>query len=482
MRLVRADSRLAALATRQQPVRHASGSTRAPGLRVVGHKLSWHRVRHAKLYVVVRKVPAQPDQYLVTRHASIRPPAVPGQTVRYSARTAVAGSAWAPEVAIGYSPPGRQRDRRTAPTLQMAGGKLRWNKIGHVKTYVLVASSPGRTRFTEVRGTSVTPARVQGATVNYSVRTAVRRSAWAVPAAINSTPPAPPPAPAPSGMVVGLNAGNFGTSGAADVKNAVSYVRLDSTVGGSAVRNFTNAGVKVDLDFSGPYNTAGIGALDPGTWANNTLSWYGANCSPAACPMIEVLNEPYWPKWWGASASSQANADAYARLLKATSDAFHARYGASAPKILASCEDQSWNNYWCDEWRKSAAVPNPLQYVDGVTAHPYGGTSNRTLSAGGSTATVNNAHAASGKPVYVTEVGWPTATQCPSTGDSFQWSQAEQAANITRFIDWARSTGYVAAVMYFNYRDFGSCDWYGVESQSGAHKLGYDALKAEAAK
>jgi len=33
-------------------------------------------------------------------------------------------------------------------------------------------------------------------------------------------------------------------------------------------------------------------------------------------------------------------------------------------------------------------------------------------------------------------------------------------------------------VTIFNYRDYGSNDWYGIESASGAHKLGYDALAA----
>ena len=283
-------------------------------------------------------------------------------------------------------------------------------------------------------------------------------------------------------MLVGLNAGNFGTSGVADVKNAVGLVRLDSTVGGNTVRNFTNAGVKVELDFSGPYSSSGVSALNAASWVSNTISWYAANCNPATCPFVEVLNEPWWPRWWGANADSQANADAYARILQATWTAFHSRYGAGAPKLLAACENADWNNYWCNEWRNSSAVANASQYVDGVTVHPYGGTGNRAQSALGTRSEVTTAYAVSGKPVYVTEVGWPTATQCGPTGDSLQWSQADQAANITSFMEWARGLGYVAAAMYFNYRDFDSCNWYGIETQSGAHKPGYNALKAEAAK
>lgn len=148
--------------------------------------------------MVVRKVPGELDQFLVTRRTSVRPPAVPGQTVRYSARTAVAGSAWAPEVAIGYSAPASRRSRRTAPNAQAAGRTVRWNKIGRVKTYVLAASSPGkRSRYREVSGTSATPTPIPGATtVSYSVRTAVVGSAWSVPVSVGySAPPAAAPAP-----------------------------------------------------------------------------------------------------------------------------------------------------------------------------------------------------------------------------------------------------------------------------------------------
>jgi Glycosyl hydrolase catalytic core len=435
-------------------------------------------VRHVRLYVVVRKVPSQPDQYLVTRHASIRPPAVPGQTVRYSARTAIAGSAWAPEVAIGYSAPARPGNRRSAPTLRMAGGTLHWNKIGHVRTYVLVASRPGRpTRFTAVRGTTATPTPVQGATVNYSVRTAVRGSAWAVPVSVPYSAPAPPPAAPPSSMIVGLNAGSFGTAGAADVKNAVGWVRLDSSVGGSAAQTFERAGVKVDLDFSGPYTSGGVSALDAGSWVSNTLSFYKSYCTPAMCPMIEVLNEPGGTWFWGSNAASQSNGVAYRNLLQQTWSAFHAQYGNAAPKVLATVDGSGALTFGQNWWTPAAAA-----FVDGIVVHPYGGTGDRASSALGNRQRVIDAHNLTGEPIYATEFGWPTCGSCSSTSDSLQWSEADQATNLTNFIDWARSTGFVAAAMYFNYRDYGGGNAYGVEHQDGSKKPAYNALKAEAAK
>jgi Ca-dependent carbohydrate-binding module xylan-binding len=370
-----------------------------------------------------------------------------------------------------------------APTVTVSGQTLNWTAVAGASSYIVAAKQSGvADQYTQVTGTSFTPPAVPGATLQYSVRAAADGSIWSAPVSISYPASQPAPSPTSGSMIVGLNGANYGTTGVNDVKNAVGYTRLDNGLSTTTFANYESAGVKVEVDFSGPYNTGGVSALNPTTWASNALSWYGANCATDRCPVIEVLNEPWWPKWWGTNAGSQANADAYARLLKATWEAFHSRYGASAPKILASCEDQSWNSYWCDEWRNSGAVSNPLQYVDGVTVHPYGGTSNRTQSALGSTAEVTTAHSVSGKPVYVTEIGWPTATQCSSTGDSFQWSETDQATNITNFVEWARSTGYVAAVMYFNYHDFGSCDWYGVVRSDGTRKPGYYALQAEAAK
>ncbi|HEU4702427.1 MAG TPA: hypothetical protein VFS37_08100 [Conexibacter sp.] len=74
----------------------------APVMAVAGQALTWNAVSGVSSYVYVRKVPGQADQYAVVNGTSVTPPAVPGQTVRYSVRTNVTGSAWAREVAIAY--------------------------------------------------------------------------------------------------------------------------------------------------------------------------------------------------------------------------------------------------------------------------------------------------------------------------------------------------------------------------------------------
>jgi Glycosyl hydrolase catalytic core len=286
------------------------------------------------------------------------------------------------------------------------------------------------------------------------------------------TPPSSPQPP-PS-MWISVDAGGWGSSVAPDIAGAVPYVRLDTTAANanSSIAGWTAAGVKVINDISGPYNAGGVSAINANQWAANAVAWYRAN--PAAVA-IEVLNEPAGSWFWGSGAESPANEAAYANLLNVVHAAFVKEFGSARPLILGSYGNASaFEGEWGQAWWRDVNHES----VDGVTVHPYGGTDNRSASAEGNRLQVAQAHEQTGKPVYVTEVGWPTALGQPATGDSLQWSEAEQAQNITSFIDWAKSTGYVADVTIFNYRDYGTNDWYGIESSAGRHKPAYAALAA----
>lgn len=301
----------------------------------------------------------------------------------------------------------------------------------------------------------------------------------------SSEEPAPAPAPtseptstpSPTGMIVGLDAGNYGTSGAADVRGAVNTVRYDSERGVTALENFKKAGLRIQMLFPGPYNSGGVCALNASAWATETLAFYKANTNPTQTPVIEALNEPGGSWFWGSNAESSTNAVCYRNLLRKTHEAFHAQYGELAPKILGTLDGPnglSFGKAWfTSDW---------ATYVDGFIVHPYGGTGSRAGSALGNRALVESARAMTGGPIYITEVGWPTATGQPSTGDSLQWTESEQAANVTNFIAWAHNTGYVAEVVYFNYRDYGTNAWYGIARSDGSHKPAYEALRQAAAK
>jgi hypothetical protein len=307
-------------------------------------------------------------------------------------------------------------------------------------------------------------------------------------------------------MAVGVNAQDyggdavFGTSGTLtegqDIGGSFGYGRWDADT--SPASDFTNyyqsSGVKWDIDFSGPYSSGGVSALNPTSWAANEVSWYQTYCggSASVCPSIEVLNEPYGSWFWGSNADDQQNAVAYGQLVEDTYTAFHAKYGASSPKILAyvflgcgngsavGCSD-SWSN-WI-----ASAFPSIGNYYDGNIVHAYGGGSgySSTLSAEGNRNEITSGYDATGKPQYITEIGWPTDVGAAATGDSLQWTETQQAANIYNFVNWARGTGYVAGIWYFAYMDDGGTGWYGLtrfneNGQSATHKPGWAALQEAA--
>jgi hypothetical protein len=483
----------------------------APKVTVSGEKLSWTQVAGANNYVFVRKVPGQPDQYSTVSGTSITPPPVPGITVKYSVRTAVNGSLWAGEQSISYpepagttpgesepeaetpkgeSTPTETVDTQAAPKLVAFGLKLSWNPVGNVSAYVLAIKVPGKAeQFTEVSGTSFTPPVVAGVTVGYSVRTAVDGSAWSPEVAISypapSTPPPPPPPPSeqpkaeetPSGSIltspmwVGVDVGGWPSTFAADVAGAASYVRVNSQ---SSVAGYTAAGLHV-IDLLLDESSAGVSGLNATEYAAKAVAAVKANPKMAA---LEVLNEP--GNQWGAmgpNAGSAANAAAYDHLLEVLHEALVANFGSNYPPVLASYDGGEGPTTWGQEmW---AAEPNVGNYINGITLHSYGGTSNRAHSALGDRGQIEAAHAQHPNiPIYITEVGWPTAVGQPSTGDSLQWTEAEQAQNVTNFVNWAKGTGYIQDVTIFNYRDYGSNDYYGIETASGAHKLSYTALAA----
>jgi hypothetical protein len=74
----------------------------APSLHLSGQTISWNLVAGVSTYVLMTKVPGQAEAFTAVSGSSVTPSAVPGKTVSYSVRTAVDGSAWAPNVTIAY--------------------------------------------------------------------------------------------------------------------------------------------------------------------------------------------------------------------------------------------------------------------------------------------------------------------------------------------------------------------------------------------
>jgi hypothetical protein len=492
-RLARAEHRLARiaassgrLATLTSGVAPSLGRRAAPQLSVGSESLKWSRVAGASTYVLRRRVLGQADFYSLVHRSSATPPPVPGTDVHYALRTAARGSFWSAEASLSYPRPlPAPADRRSAPTLSMSGQTLSWEAIPGVSSYIVVRTLPGRpARYSATSGTSLTVPAALATTARYSVRAAVAGSAWAVGAAALLTAaqassraaalrsaeraaeplpvaPAATPPPAPGGLIIGVDTGSwrgnlFSELAAGGIRN----LRVsDLSAGAAAEAEAAGCAIAV-LTFQAGGT---IGGRVPATYAAEVLAY--AHSHPEV-HRIEVLNEPEL-------LSDSHNYSGYVALLKATHEALSTLPAAARPRLLAS---------WAPTYGfgKGWAAAGGLPYVDEVVVHAYGGGSGQHKGLEGARELIEQAHAESGKPVAVTEIGWPTAVGQPATGDSQQWSEAQQASAITGFAAWAHTQPYISVVIFFNAVDYGTNMWYGIERTNRTHKPSFAALGAAA--
>lgn len=432
-RLARAQARLAKVARRGgRPKAPSGGGTstealQAPQLTVSGQTLSWARIANVNTYVFVRKVPGQADQYSVITGTSITPPPVPGVTVHYAIRTSVEGSAWSSEQAIAY-PAAPTTNAQSAPALSVSGQTLTWQAIASVSTYVLAVKVPGHAdQYTEVSGTSVTPAAVPGVTVGYSVRTAIDGSAWSPEVKISypatPTPAPPPPVPASSGpFEMGVVAGSA-------IEYELPYIQklgahtarmefsIDTPVSQmeSIVGAYAQAGVR-------PLLLAGFeGRIPSSSEAQNLASWAAAfgpggtfwqgKSYPASAAVtdIEFGNETSYSYQFSDTSSASNWYDLPSYIERAKDYALRFKDAETAIQgvnpnvgLLAQADDGgSGTPTWVNSM--FAAVPDLASRVAGWTVHPYGpqweATINRLVSstkADGAPSTI---------PIYATEFG-----------------------------------------------------------------------------
>jgi hypothetical protein len=277
---------------------------------------------------------------------------------------------------------------------------------------------------------------------------------------------AQPARPASAGtFLLGLNAGYWGPSEPRDLRRVGAIVRLGNP---PRLERWERAGLEVIADFSGPYSRLGVSGLDHAAYVRRVLSFVMQNPHVYA---IEVLNEPGGSWFWGREAESQANRESYAQLLIEVHEALVSKFGARRPLELASWDGgHDSSDAWGEAWSRNAAA---LADVDGVTNHPYGGQGERSTAILGHRKLVEETEAVSHKPIYITEVGFPTGH---NFSDSLLYSEAEQAYAIASFAQWARHTGYVAAVTFYGYRDAREGGGYGVETHRGRRKAAYGVL------
>jgi hypothetical protein len=282
----------------------------------------------------------------------------------------------------------------------------------------------------------------------------------------------------PSAMVVGIDAGGWRWESAiADFSGAVKYVRSSYTNynSDSQMALLAKYGVHLmPLFFEG----GSMQELDTASHVETVVNWCRRYCKGGAfwagktdlgATTIELVNEPGNPYLHGGEPRSESSKLAYVDLTRKV----HAALApiSPLPKLLASFD----GGFEGDAYGRWIFAHGAV--ADGVTVHPYGGKSNVEQSALGGRKRVTEAHEQAGKPVYVTEIGWPTAVGQPATGDSLQWTEQQQAENIVNWVHWCRSLGYVAATVNFNLVDYGTNNWYGIDRKDLSHKPSYAALK-----
>ncbi|HEY7835885.1 MAG TPA: hypothetical protein VIB59_00380 [Solirubrobacteraceae bacterium] len=267
-------------------------------------------------------------------------------------------------------------------------------------------------------------------------------------------------------FLLGVNAGYWGRSEPRDLRRVADIVRLTNP---PRLTRWERQGLRVIADFSGPYSRGGVTALDHAAYVARVIRFVTENPRVFA---IEVLNEPGGQWFWGAQAESAANRESYAQLLIEVHDALVRSFGARRPLELASWDGgHDSSNAWGEAWSLNATA---LADVDAVTNHPYGGRGSRAKASLGNRRVVEADEAVSHKPIYITEVGFPTIGP---TDDSLRYSEAEQASAIRRFALWARRTGYVAGVTFYGYRDAREGGGYGIETHRGRHKPAFRVLE-----
>jgi hypothetical protein len=278
-------------------------------------------------------------------------------------------------------------------------------------------------------------------------------------------------------MVVGVDSGGWeGASTFTDLaKGGVTYIRTTNAYASHIEPESHAAGVHIATVVFG--TSGSIAAISTSGYAAEVKSYF-AKYGLGGALTVEVLNEPGNSVFW----SDPTDYTGYAKLAKAVHEALATLPAASRPVELCSWDGGEASPNPDKPWGEGIKAAGALPYCDGVTVHPYGGKTGGDGGALGGRKDVELAHSESGKPVYVTEIGWPTAVGQPPTGDSQQWTEAQQAANITGFMKWADTTGYVPMVIYFNFVDYGTNDYYGIETAARKHKLGFAALAEASAR
>lgn len=452
-----------------------SSSLQAPLLSVSGQTLTWTPIANVDTYVFVRKVPGQADQDSLVAGTSITPPPVPGLTVTYSIRAPSSGSVWSDEQSITYPANAGTPDTQAAPAISVSGQTLTWNAVANINTYVLVSKIPGQAdRYSEVSGTSITPSPVPGATVGYSVRTAVDGSAWAseveisYPAALpTSLIPAPPTsaAPATTDKIIGTNDGaGWGPAPAKTILgghitwNRVEIGAESNTLAESLSDGFHALAIVGNVNDSTP-----LSQVDPNIWATTVVSQIQAN---PGIVIAEAGNEMFLK-------GNAANPVQYGRMYLAAVNAMKAAdihkqllFNMFGDYPIGSLTSPTWSRDSSGGgWLRDAVtgVPGLASAIlaNGLSTHPYGALGENSTDSWGVNAVAAQESVAQAvlgaiPPFYITEFGYNLAS-CGETDGAC--SQQEQASKMRSAYSVFLTDPHVAGIWCYQSHDDPTGQW-----------------------
>ncbi|MBV9605435.1 MAG: beta-galactosidase [Solirubrobacterales bacterium] len=213
-----------------------------------------------------------------------------------------------------------------------------------------------------------------------------------------------------------------------------------------------------------------------------------------AIQTFELWNEPYYDN----GDNGDYDPGRYARLVKAA--AIAGRQADPAARFLLAAENQSqlvgsdWT-WWIGAMYQ--AVPDLNNYFDGIAVHPYGtNLTNLSFPRAGQAYDGYDqirrvqaihqefaVHNAANKPLWVTEIGWPTCT----SGSPRCTTTAGQAAKLTTVFNYAHTSwkNFVHAVFVYTYDDASPDSSnpendYGLTYNNGSPKPALAVFKAQA--
>lgn len=372
----------------------------------------------------------------------------------------------------------------SAPALTLSGGKeaAEWASIGAETEYeVRVSEQPvtvsGRTAAVVTQALTANPQRfVPKANTSYGLSPTVTLApgqtayieARVVGSATWSNAVGIPIATEAVTTLKGINAGGWNEAQeVGDYEEAgINVIRLNKP-SAARVAQLEGKGIKVVYLYYGDvggYNSGGVKAINRVSWVADAISRI-KEVKPA---FFEVLNEPT-QIFWGSEANTQENAAAYVELLKLFYTELVAKVpSGERPKVLASMDGgASTSKNWVEKMK--AANASFASYFDQGTVHPYykvGGNATGKLGNRGNVESIF-AYMGGSKPVAITEVGWPTIVE---TGDSYKYSEAEQAEAVAGFLAFAKASGKVSLVTVYNYRDGSDKKGYGLWNENDSPK------------